>query len=142
MRNSAARSQRDVVTSNEFQISAQLGRTERVLGRETSACASQSSLCHASSARLGQAGGLHLPIAPGAGKTQKLPNMPDSTHFQPPNSLGDARTLLPWVRDLPPPPTPTALVLSCCHTLAVGTGCVKAAVSTDGMGSVSKEHFG
>lgn len=56
-----------------------------------------------------QTGVLHLPTAPRAGKTQRLPDMPDSTHFQPPNSLGCARTLLPRVSDLPPPPTATPL---------------------------------
>lgn len=53
-----------------------------------------------------QTGGLHLPAAPRAGKTQRLPDTPDSSHFQHPNSLGCARIL---VSDLPPPPTPTAM---------------------------------
>lgn len=109
-----------------------------VLGRGTSAWASQSSLCPASSARLGQTGDLHLPTAPRAGRTQRLPDLPDSTHFQPPSSLGHVRTLLPCVSDLPPPPTPTAH----CSAAAVGAGCDKAADNTDRLGSVRKEHFG
>lgn len=96
---------------------------QRVLGRGTPVWASQSSLCCASSARLGQTGDLCLPTAPRPGRTQRLPDMADSTHFQPPSLLGHVRTLLPWLSDLPPPPT--AHVFCCYHSSAVQTGCAK-----------------